>query len=59
VKKPVPPLGSADDILGLMPNDSSKPYSMKELLKHIVDGGEMTLYKEHYRQHYTCVLMLV
>jgi 3-methylcrotonyl-CoA carboxylase beta subunit len=50
----VPPKGEVDDILGLMSSDSSKPYSMQEVLKHIVDGGEMTLYKEHYGKTILC-----
>jgi len=50
----LPPLGNPDDILGLMSSDSSKPYSMQEVLKHIVDGGEMTLYKEHYGKTILC-----
>ncbi|HEX5111700.1 MAG TPA: acyl-CoA carboxylase subunit beta [Saprospiraceae bacterium] len=50
----VPPLGKTDDVLGLITSDASKPYSMQNLLKHIVDGGEMTLYKEHYGKTILC-----
>lgn len=53
-EKPVPPLGERDSILGFMPDESSKPYSMLELLKHLVDGGEMILYKEHYGKTILC-----
>jgi acetyl-CoA carboxylase carboxyltransferase component len=49
-----PPPGNPDDVLGLMACDASKPYSMQNLLKHIVDGGEMTLYKEHYGKTILC-----
>ena len=49
-----PPPGNPDDVLGLMASDASKPYSMQNLLKHIVDGGEMTLYKEHYGKTILC-----
>ncbi|MEO7905735.1 MAG: acyl-CoA carboxylase subunit beta, partial [Saprospiraceae bacterium] len=52
--KPVDPAGNADEILGLMPEDPSKPYSMLEVLKHVVDGGEMILYKEHYGKTILC-----
>jgi 3-methylcrotonyl-CoA carboxylase beta subunit len=51
---PVDPLGGVDSILGCMPSDSSKPYSVQEMLKHLVDGGEMTLYKEHYGKTIIC-----
>ncbi len=50
----VPPAGTRDAILGLMSDDPSKPYSMHEVLRHIVDGGELILYKEHYGQTILC-----
>jgi acetyl-CoA carboxylase carboxyltransferase component len=53
-EKAVAPQGTPDAILGLMPDDASKPYSMLEVLKHIVDGGEIVLYKEHYGQTILC-----
>jgi 3-methylcrotonyl-CoA carboxylase beta subunit len=49
-----PPPGERDDILRLIPEDGSKPYSMKELLRHLVDGGQMTLYKEDYGKSIVC-----
>jgi acetyl-CoA carboxylase carboxyltransferase component len=49
-----PPPGERDDIIRLFPEDGSKPYSMKELLRHLVDGGEMTLYKEDYGKSIVC-----
>ena len=49
-----PPPGEKDDILRLIPEDGSKPYSMKELIRHLVDGGEMTLYKEDYGKSIVC-----
>ncbi len=51
---PADPPDGAESILSCMPNDSSKPYSMLELLRHLVDGGEMTLYKEHYGKTILC-----
>lgn len=50
----VEPPGGADSILGFMPDDASKPYPMMEVLRHLVDGGEMTLYKEHYGKSIIC-----
>ncbi|HJW28253.1 MAG TPA: carboxyl transferase domain-containing protein, partial [Saprospiraceae bacterium] len=50
----VAPPGEADTLLGLIQSDASKPYSMLEVLRHLVDGGEMTLYKEHYGKTIIC-----
>ncbi len=50
----VAPAGTSEDILSLMPEDGSRPYSMKEVLRHIVDGGEMTQYKEEYGKTMLC-----
>ncbi len=53
-EKSVAPPGDKDSILGLMPNDGSKPYSMLEVIRHIADGGELIQYKEHYGQTILC-----
>ena len=53
-EKAIDPPGERDSILGFMPEDPSRPYSMLEVLKHIVDGGELILYKEHYGQTILC-----
>ncbi len=53
-EKSIAPPGDKDSILGLMPNDGSKPYSMLEVIRHIVDGGELIQYKEHYGQTILC-----
>lgn len=45
---PQPPLGQPEDIYGLLPTDRSKPYDTLEILKRLVDGGELELYKEGY-----------
>jgi len=52
--KSVPPPGEKDSILGLMPSDASKPYSMLEIIRHIIDGGDFLQYKEHYGQTLLC-----
>ena len=39
---------------GIKPPDSAKPYSMEELLKCIVDGGELIQYKEGYGKTIIC-----
>ena len=51
---PQPPAGEPDDILRIIPEDPAKPYSMTEVLRRIVDGGELTFYKEHYGKSILC-----
>ncbi len=53
-EKAIAPPGEKDSILGLMPNDPSKPYSMLEVIRHIIDGGDFLQYKEHYGQTLLC-----
>lgn len=53
-EKSIAPKGATDDILGLIQSDASKPYSMLEVIRHLVDGGEVTLYKEHYGKTILC-----
>jgi 3-methylcrotonyl-CoA carboxylase beta subunit len=45
---PRPPAGEADAILDLVPTDSRTPYDARDLLKLIVDGGELQEFKELY-----------
>lgn len=53
-EEPKPSLGDHDSILSHLPSDSAKPYSMTELLKHLVDEGKMTFYKEGYGKTLVC-----
>jgi acetyl-CoA carboxylase carboxyltransferase component len=53
-EKAILPNGEPDAILRFMPEDATKPYSMFALLQNLVDGGEMTLYKEHYGKTLIC-----
>ena len=46
--EPKPPKRKIEDLLGILPEDRTKPYSMKELLECIVDDSELTFYKEGY-----------
>ncbi|MEZ4986146.1 MAG: acyl-CoA carboxylase subunit beta [Saprospiraceae bacterium] len=50
----VAPVGQADDLLRVFPEDRTTPYATKELLSHIVDGGEMTFYKDGYGKTMIC-----
>ena len=49
-----PPIGVEDDIYKLISEDNSKPYDMRDLLKAIVDKGELDEYKELYGQSIVC-----
>ncbi len=44
----VSPKFSSEEILGLLPSESTKPYDTVEILKRIVDDSKLTLYKEDY-----------
>lgn len=43
-----PPRFSGDSIFGLIPSDSKRPFPMREVLDHIVDGGEFDEFKKLY-----------
>jgi propionyl-CoA carboxylase beta subunit len=38
---PHPPLGNSEDLNKIVPDDPDKPYDMKEVLRHILDEGEL------------------
>lgn len=52
--KAVLPIENPKDIYGLVPEDRSKPYEVREIIKRLVDGGEMTEYKEDYGKSIVC-----
>ncbi len=52
--KPEPPPGQRDDLLGIMPDSAARPYPTLELLKLLVDGGELTQYKAGYGKTIIC-----
>ena len=52
--KSIAPVDNPKDIYGLVPEDRSKPYEVREIIKRIVDGGEMTEYKEEYGKSIVC-----
>jgi acetyl-CoA carboxylase carboxyltransferase component len=49
-----PPLADPDELLGLMPVDRSRPYSMHDLLGRLLDGSEFTEYKATYGRTLIC-----
>lgn len=50
----VEPLVPAKNLYGIMPDERSKPYKTREILKCIVDGSEFTEYKEGYGKSMLC-----
>lgn len=52
--EPTPPAVEESELLRIMPNDSSKPYSTVELLKCLVDDSKLTQYKENYGKTIIC-----
>lgn len=52
--EPAPPAVEESELLRIMPNDSSKPYSTVELLKCLVDDSKLTQYKEQYGKTIIC-----
>ena len=44
-----------EDLLGVLPEDRSKPYDGRALIRALVDDGKFTEYKEEYGQTILCV----
>ncbi len=43
-----PAFGQANELFEIFPENPSKPYPTLEILRRLVDDGELTQYKEHY-----------
>ncbi|QNP49372.1 acyl-CoA carboxylase subunit beta [Diaphorobacter aerolatus] len=48
------PLGSADDLLQIMPVDSRTPVDMREVIARLVDGSEFHAFKEQFGAPTVC-----
>jgi len=48
------PLASPDEIVGVVPNDHTRPYATRELLVRLLDGSEFDEYKAEYGQTLIC-----
>ena len=48
LKKPIPPLHAADEIYGIVPEDTRQPYDVREIIARIVDGSEFDEFKQNY-----------
>lgn len=53
-KEAIAPKRNAKDVYGILPADRSKPYSVKELIKCIVDDSDFTEYKSDYGKSIVC-----
>ncbi|HQX44564.1 MAG TPA: carboxyl transferase domain-containing protein [Saprospiraceae bacterium] len=53
-KEATPPVKDPMEILGHYPVGGLKPYDMRKILECIVDGSELTEYKEHYGKTIIC-----
>ncbi len=51
---PKPATGAPDDIFSIYPENGAKPYDTLELLRRLVDEGQLTQYKEHYGKTIIC-----
>ena len=51
--------GEENDLLRVVPDDPTKPYNTKELIKLLVDGGKMTEYKAGYGKTITCAYVRI
>ncbi len=51
---PQPAAGSPNDLLAVFPEHGGKPYDSVQLLRHLVDDGKLTQYKEHYGKTIIC-----
>ena len=49
-----PPQGDAEELLDVVPADSRTPYDARELLKRVVDGGELREFKALYGETLVC-----
>jgi 3-methylcrotonyl-CoA carboxylase beta subunit len=54
VAPPRPPLGSADELLDVVPADVRTPYDAREVITRIVDGGELQEFKQLYGETLVC-----
>jgi 3-methylcrotonyl-CoA carboxylase beta subunit len=52
--EPLPPAGDPEEILDVVPIGSRAPWDIREVLRRIVDGGELREFKEKYGKTLVC-----
>ncbi|MDD9951665.1 MAG: methylcrotonoyl-CoA carboxylase [Zetaproteobacteria bacterium] len=53
-QQPREPLYDAEELLGILPDDVSKPFEMREILARILDGSELFEFKKDYGTTLIC-----
>jgi 3-methylcrotonyl-CoA carboxylase beta subunit len=53
-RKPVEPLYPAEDLYGIVPSDTRKPYDVRDVIARIVDGSEFEEFKALYGTTLVC-----
>ncbi|MDB5965699.1 MAG: methylcrotonoyl-CoA carboxylase [Polaromonas sp.] len=51
---PVPPLHPAEELYGVIPNDTRKPYDVREVIARIVDGSDFHEFKARFGTTLVC-----
>jgi len=54
LRPPCEPLYPADEIYGVMPPDTRRPYEVREIIGRLVDGSELDEFKRLYGQTLVC-----
>ena len=54
LRTPVPPLHSPQELYGVIPLDTRKPYDVREVIARIVDGSEFHEFKARYGTTLVC-----
>ena len=54
VKKPIEPLYPKEEIYGVIPTDSRKPFDIREIIARVVDGSEFDEFKPLYGSTLVC-----
>ncbi len=54
VQEPVEPLYPGEELYGIIPTDTRKPYDVREVIARIVDGSELDEFKQLYGPTLVC-----
>ena len=54
LRKPVPPMHSPEELYGVIPKDTRKPYDVREVIARVVDGSEFAEFKARFGTTLVC-----
>jgi acetyl-CoA carboxylase carboxyltransferase component len=54
IGEPEDPYYDPDELYGIIPHDTRKPYDFREVIARLVDGSRFQEFKEHYGQTIVC-----